>query len=56
MTCLHVPFSLEDAEAVVVACSGVADWRPLFVLGVQSAGLFMAAAFVVGWVVWKVAR
>lgn len=43
-TCLRVPGSLQDADAVVVACSGQADWRPLFVLGLEAAVVVVVAA------------
>jgi len=33
MTCLRLPTSLEDADAIVATCSGHGDWRPLFLLG-----------------------
>jgi hypothetical protein len=40
MTChLRIPTSLSEADAIIAACSGVADWRPAFILGVGSAGL-----------------
>ena len=42
MTCLRLPLSLDDAEAMVVACSGQADWRPLFLLGLGTAALAVA--------------
>jgi D-arabinose 1-dehydrogenase-like Zn-dependent alcohol dehydrogenase len=44
MTCFRLPLSLDDAEAIVVACSGQADWRPLFLMGL---GTVAVAGFLV---------
>ncbi len=41
MTCLSLPTSLEAADAMIVACSGVADWRPMFLLGTETATLIV---------------
>ena len=38
-TCLRLPRSLEDASAIVSACSGVPDWRPAFLMGLGAAGV-----------------
>lgn len=36
MSCFRIPLTLEDADALIVACSGQADWRPLFLLGLAT--------------------
>jgi hypothetical protein len=46
MTCLRIPTSLADADAVIASCSGHVDWRPLFILGVQTAMLLAVATIV----------
>jgi hypothetical protein len=53
VTCLRMPRDLSDADAIIAACSGVADWRPAFVYGLGSAGLVvvlvLAAVVVFRW-------
>lgn len=56
MTCFRIPTSIEDADLLIQACSGVADWRPAFVLGVQALGVVFAIALVVGFVGWMARR
>jgi hypothetical protein len=54
--CLRLPLSLEDADSIIGVCSGVAEWRPLFVLGLQSAGILVLIVAVVIWALWRFAR
>ena len=39
---------IEDADRIIVNVTGVVDWRPQFVLGLQTAFVF---AFVVGFAI-----
>ena len=47
---------LERAESMIVASSGVTDWRPLFVLGLQSLIVMAVAVAILVWIVWKSLR
>jgi hypothetical protein len=44
---LRIPTSLSEADAIIAACSGVADWRPAFVLGLGSAALVVVLVLAV---------
>ena len=44
---------IEDADRIIVKLSGVVDWRPHFVLGLQSAVvLVFLVGVVIGAVLW----
>lgn len=45
MECVRAPASVEDASAIIAACTGYADWRPLFLMGLGTLMIFVAVSF-----------
>lgn len=50
MSCVRVPTSLAEADLVIQACSGVTEWRPVFLLGLGTLGILVALA-IIGWLI-----
>ena len=44
------------AETLIVSISGVADWRPQFVLGLQTAVVFLIGFVIFAVIVWRSIR
>ncbi len=47
---------IEDADRIIVDVTGVADWRPLFVLGLQAFMVGLVAAIAIALIVWWALR
>ena len=56
MECVRPPVSLEDANAIISACAGTADWRPLFLTGLVTVVVVLVIVLLVIQVVKSVVR
>lgn len=56
MSCIRVPTSLDDADLLIQACSGVVEWRPVFLLGLGTLVAVVSIALVLAAAAWLVRR
>lgn len=56
MDCLQIPKTIEEANDIIVECSGFTNWVPLFIEGLQAAVLLVAIIIIVIYCISRIGK